>query len=135
MSRVAIRNVILILVLLVILVGLFLLLRPSSQDSATTSSTTAESTSAEAQQNNFNLAIQGNTMTPDEVSVTEGDHVNLQITSDHPIEFHLHGYDLETEVAPDEPAELAFDATITGRFAIEDHNTETELGVLLVQPS
>jgi heme/copper-type cytochrome/quinol oxidase subunit 2 len=132
MSRVAIRNVILILVLLVILVVLFLLLRPSStQDSSTTS----ESTSAEPQQNNFNLAITGETMTPDAITVSEGEQVNLQITSDHPAEFHLHGYDLETEVEPGEPAELAFDATITGRFAIEDHNTETELGVLLVQPS
>ena len=132
MSRVAIRNVFLILVLLVILVVLFLLLRPSSiQDSSTTS----ESTSAQPQEATVDLAIQNSTMTPDEITISEGDHVNLQITSDHPIELHLHGYDLEKEVAPGEPAELAFDATITGRFAIEDHNTETELGVLLVQPS
>ena len=132
MSRVAIRNVILILVLLVILVVLFLSLRPSStQDS----STTPESTSAEPQQNNFNVAIRGDTMTPDAITVSEGEQVNLQITADHPVEFHLHGYDLETEVEPDEPAELAFDATITGRFDIEDHDTDTELGVLLVQPS
>jgi hypothetical protein len=70
-------------------------------------------------------------MTPSEITVGEGDRVNLQITSDNPIEFHLHGYDLEKEV---EPGELSFDATITGRFDIEDHDTDTELGVLLVQP-
>ena len=132
MSRVAIRNVILILVLVVILVALFLLLRPSStQDS----SSTAESTSSQPPEANIDLAIQGGTMTPDEVSVTEGDQVNFRITSDHPVEFHLHGYDLEKEVEPGEPAELVFDATITGRFAIEDHDTDTELGALLVQPS
>jgi heme/copper-type cytochrome/quinol oxidase subunit 2 len=73
-------------------------------------------------------------MTPNEISVTEGDHVNLRITSDSPLEFHLHGYDLEQEVEAGEPAEISFDATLTGRFAIEDHNTETELGSLLVQP-
>jgi heme/copper-type cytochrome/quinol oxidase subunit 2 len=132
MSRVAIRNVILILVLLVILVVLFLVLRPSSTED---SSTPAESTSAQPPEANIDLAIQGSTMTPDEVSVTEGDQVNFRITSDHPVEFHLHGYDLETEVEPGEPTELSFEATMTGRFAIEDHDTDTELGALLVQPS
>ena len=73
-------------------------------------------------------------MTPNQVTVAEGDRVNLRITSDSPLEFHLHGYDLEKEVEPNEPAELAFDATITGRFASEDHDTDTELGMLLVQP-
>jgi heme/copper-type cytochrome/quinol oxidase subunit 2 len=133
MSRGAIRNVILILVLLVILVALFLVLRPSStQDSSTTAEST---TSAQPPEANIDLAIQGGTMTPDEVSVTEGDEVNFRITSDHPVEFHLHGYDLEEEVEPGEPTELSFEATMTGRFAIEDHDTDTELGALLVQPS
>ena len=132
MSRTAIRNVILILVLLVILVGLFLWLRPSStqQDSSTAS----ESTNAQSQEQTFDLAIQNGTMTPAEISVSEGTQVNLWITSDRPLEFHLHGYDLEKEVEANQPAELSFDATMTGRFAIEDHDTEAELGTLLVQP-
>lgn len=121
-----------VLVTLIVLVVLFILLRPES-------SAPQSSEAGETQEEPVALAINGNNMSPDEVIVTEGDQVNLQITSDHPIEFHLHGYDLEEEVGPEEPAELAFDATITGRFAIEDHNTEhnteTELGVLLVQPS
>lgn len=131
MSRTGIRNLILILLLLIILVGLFLLLRPSSVED---SSTTSESTSAGPQEKTIDLAIANGTMTPAETSVTEGDHVNLRITSDRPLELHLHGYDLEEEVEADEPAELAFDATLTGRFAIEDHDTDTELGALLVQP-
>ena len=131
MSRTAVRNVILILILLVILVGLFLWLRPSStQDSSRAS----ESTDAQSQEQTFELAIQNGTMTPSEISVSEGDQVNFRITSDRPLEFHLHGYDLEKEVEANQPAELSFDATITGRFAIEDHDTEAELGTLLVQP-
>ena len=131
MSRTAIRNVILILVLLVILVGLFLWLRPSStQDSSTAS----ESTSAQSQEQTFDLAIQNGTMTPAEISVSKGTQVNLRITSDRPLEFHLHGYDLEKEVEANQPAGLSFDATMTGRFAIEDHDTDTELGTLLVEP-
>ena len=129
MSKVAIRNLVVVLVALILLIVLFLLLRP--QESSAPQSSEAN----ETQEEPVALAINGNNMSPAEVSVTEGDQVNLQITSDHPIEFHLHGYDLEKEVEPGEPAELAFDATITGRFAIEDHNTETELGVLLVRPS
>ena len=129
MSKVGIRNLVAVLVTLILLVVLFLLLRPQE------SSAPQSSEAGETQEEPVALAINGNNIYPAEVSVTEGNHVNLQITSDHPIELHLHGYDLEKEVAPGEPAELAFDATITGRFAIEDHNTETELGVLLVQPS
>ena len=67
-------------------------------------------------------------------SAPEGDQVTLQIISDHPIEVHLHGYDLEEVVGAEEPGELSFEATMTGRFPIEDHDTEAELGTLLVQP-
>ena len=73
-------------------------------------------------------------MTPNQIVVGEGDRVKLEITSDSPAELHVHGYDLEQEVEPGETAELAFDATITGRFEVEDHDTETALGELLVQP-
>ena len=96
MSRTAIRNVILILVLLVILVGLFLWLRPSSTQED--SSTASESTNAQPQEQTFDLAIQNGTMTPAEISVNEGDPVTFRITSDRPLEFHMHGYDLEQEV-------------------------------------
>jgi heme/copper-type cytochrome/quinol oxidase subunit 2 len=129
MSGVTVRTLILVLVLLLALVGLFLLLRPDSP--ASDSSTSA----GEPQEQTFDVEISEGTMTPNEISVDEGKEVVLRITSDAPLEFHVHGYDLEEEVKPDEPAELAFDATNTGRFAIEDHDTETELGTLLVQPS
>jgi len=82
----------------------------------------------------FDLAIREGVMNPEEITVDEGDEVLLRITSDTPLEFHLHGYDLEEELEPDEPAELAFDATITGRFEIENEQTHEELGMLVVQP-
>jgi plastocyanin len=116
-----------VLLTIVLLVVLFLLLRPGA-------STPESSGAKETQEQPVALAVNGNNMTPAEISVTEGDQVNLEITSDHPIEFHLHGYDLTEEVEPGEPGELSFEATNTGRFAIEDHETETELGTLLVQP-
>src|SRR5215210_1051397 len=133
------RAMVLIPGLLIVLVALFFALRPNSpapEDSADTSeSSTSESADGGQKEETFDLAIGEGGMVPDEITVNEGDRVRFRITSDSPLEFHLHGYDLEEEIEPDEPAELAFDATITGRFEIENEETQEELGVLLVQPS
>lgn len=114
-----------LLVALLVLIGLgalFFALRPDP---------TASSGPAERA---FDLEIQGAEMKPAEVSVTEGDRVTLRVTSEEPIELHLHGYDLEEEVEPGEMTELSFEADITGRFELEDHGSDAVLGVLLVQP-
>jgi heme/copper-type cytochrome/quinol oxidase subunit 2 len=133
------RAMVLIPVVLLILIALFFALRPNSpapEDSADTSESSTPETAADGQQETMvDLEIREGVMTPEEITVDEGDAVRLRITSDAPLEFHLHGYDLEEEIEPDEPAELAFDATITGRFEIENEETQEELGVLLVQPS
>ncbi|MBD0356094.1 MAG: hypothetical protein ICV57_02810 [Rubrobacter sp.] len=73
-------------------------------------------------------------MTPSEITDDEGDQVRFRRTSDSPLVFHLHGYDVEEEVEPGELTELAFDATLTGRFEIENEQTHEELSTLLVQP-
>ena len=127
MNKVQRRNLVVVLITLIALLVLFYLLRPES-------SAPEASDEGETQVEQVALAINGNTMSPDEVRVTEGQEVTLQITSDHPIEFHVHGYDLEEEVQPGEAVELLFEATTMGRFPIEDHDTEVELGTLLVQP-
>jgi heme/copper-type cytochrome/quinol oxidase subunit 2 len=122
-SKNTIRILVPLLLLLLALVGLFFLLRPDPSTSA-----------GEAQEQTFEIAISGGTMNPEEISVEEGDQVNLRISADEPLEFHVHGYDLEEEVEPGQPAELSFDATTTGRFEIENHLTDSVLGALLVQP-
>jgi hypothetical protein len=114
-------------IVLIALVVLFFLLRPGSP-------APESGDVAETQEEVVAVAINEGIMSPPEVTVYEGELVNLQITSDRPIEVHLHGYDLTEEVEPGETAELSFEATDTGRFAIEDHNTDAEVGVLLVQP-
>jgi Cupredoxin-like domain len=116
-----IRALILILLTLVVLVGLFVLLRPNQ--------------SAEGPQTReFDLKIRGDSMEPSEFTVAEGDRVVLRITSASPVEVHVHGYDVEAEVESGESAELSFKAKLTGRFEIEDHETEEELGTLVVEP-
>ena len=102
------RNLVLIAVIVLILGGLFLVLRP-------------DNSSGVPRDRTFDVSI-------------EGDGVTLLVSSDEPMELHLHGYDVEQEVEPAEKARLHFEADITGRFEIEDHESESELGVLQVRP-
>ena len=55
------------------------------------------------------------------IRITEKDVIELRFTSDEPVELHLHGYDLEIHVRPDEPAAMAIEAHATGRFPITRH--------------
>src|SRR5215212_10318592 len=126
------RAMVLIPLFVVVLIALFFALRPNSPSEE--SSTEGSSTEGPLEETVDLMITGGNSMTPDQISVTEGEHVTLTISSDEPLEFHLHGYDLETEVEPNEPAELSFDATISGRFEIENEGIREELGALLVQP-
>jgi hypothetical protein len=52
---------------------------------------------------------------------TEGERVELRWSADEPLVLHVHGYDLETRVAPGKPAVTAFAARLTGRFPVEIH--------------
>ena len=61
------------------------------------------------------------------VPVTAGTPVTLVITSDVADQVHVHGYDLEAELAPGAPAEVTFDATIPGVFEVELHEAGTVL--------
>lgn len=115
------RTLTLLLVAAVVLGGLFFALRPD--------------TSTEGpQERTVELEIQGDAMNPSEISVGEGDDVTLRINTDHLVELHVHGYDLEQEVDPGETATLSFKADETGRFEIEDETTATGLGTLVVEP-
>lgn len=55
------------------------------------------------------------------IRVTEGDVIELVWTSDEATELHLHGYDLEIRVRPNEPATMVIEAYATGRFPITSH--------------
>ena len=116
------RTVVVALLVLVGLAALFFMLRPGPSQTGGPG------------EREIDLKVEDGVMTPDEIEVGEGDRVRIRVTSDEPIEIHVHGYDLEREVAPDEPATLSFEADLTGRFEIENHESEEVLGVLIVQP-
>jgi hypothetical protein len=61
---------------------------------------------------------------------TEGERVELRWSADEPLVLHLHGYDIETRVAPGKPAVTTFTARLTGRFPVEIHGGNRH-GVLL----
>jgi FtsP/CotA-like multicopper oxidase with cupredoxin domain len=126
-----VNSTVVVIVLVVLgLGGLFLALRPDTISSGDPTETPAD----EPQERIYDVVIEGSAMNPAEISAEEGDFVTLRLTSESPVEVHLHGYDLEEEVSPGEETELSFEADATGQFEIEDHETEAQLGTLLVQP-
>jgi hypothetical protein len=67
------------------------------------------------------------TTTADRVRVARGQRVILRVTSDEADEVHLHGYELERELTPGKPTELAFTADQVGVFELETHESELVL--------
>lgn len=59
----------------------------------------------------------------DVVRVTQGQAVELVWTSDEATEVHLHGYDIELKLRPDQPAVMALTAHATGRFPVTRHGS------------
>ena len=55
------------------------------------------------------------------IRVTQGEIVELVWHVDEPASLHLHGYDIEFEVAPDEPTVIRLTAHATGRFPVTSH--------------
>ena len=90
----------------------------------------------------FELRIEGGEVADDlrTLRVTEGDRVRLRWTADAPTILHLHGYDIEQEVASGRVTEMHLEAYATGRFPIEVHarsdasHHEAPLLVLEVYP-
>ena len=60
-------------------------------------------------------------MTPKTIRVKQGDQVTLNLDSNRPGSFHIHGYDLQQEVVLDEVTPFRFVANATGRFRINFH--------------
>jgi len=57
------------------------------------------------------------------IRVTEGDEVTIRWTTDTAVTVHLHGYDVEESLPPDETVRMRFKAFATGRFPIAVHGS------------
>jgi FtsP/CotA-like multicopper oxidase with cupredoxin domain len=95
---------------------------------------------AAAQPRSVDLAISNGELPQDQrlIAVSQGDEVTLRVTSDKPVELHLHGYDIEEKLSPGVTALLHFTARATGRFPIELHGDRRGdgkvIGYLEVRP-
>ena len=65
---------------------------------------------------------------PETIKVKQHDMVTLKVEAEEPGELHLHGYDIQMDVAPGEVADLFFEADATGRFKITFHRLEAGEG-------
>ena len=55
------------------------------------------------------------------IRITQGDVIELRWSSDEAVALHLHGYDIEIHVRPEEPAAMTIEAFAAGRFPITSH--------------
>jgi FtsP/CotA-like multicopper oxidase with cupredoxin domain len=69
----------------------------------------------------FSITIKDGKSDTDSIRVTQGEQVEITLTSDQAAELHLHGYDLTAQIEPGVPTALSFDARIAGRFPVEAH--------------
>jgi hypothetical protein len=98
-----------------------------------TSASASPSTSSSG--TNVEVVIADGKVTPDpsrKVEVATGDQVHVSVTSDHPDEVHVHGYDIEKEVSAGGTVTIDFTADIPGQFEVEAHHLSPSLLFTLV---
>jgi len=83
----------------------------------------ADAENPQADRRTFELRIAQRRVPPSQrvLRATEGERVELRWSADEPLVLHLHGYDIETRIAPGKPAVTAFTARLTGRFPVAIH--------------
>jgi hypothetical protein len=71
-----------------------------------------------------------------DIEATSGDTVEFRVVSDEEGEVHVHGYDVEKEIAPGTPLVMSFPADIEGSFEVELHagGGEFQIADLSVSP-
>ncbi|HVT34162.1 MAG TPA: hypothetical protein VHE37_01155 [Nevskiaceae bacterium] len=126
-----------------VLAGLFVLMKPAAEPQAVPAAPAAAAAPDAAapvvvqpRVHAFELVVKDRRLVsgPQLLSVNQGDAVTIGIVSDAAEELHLHGYNLKLELAPNQHAVLAFNATHSGHFEYELEHARVELGALEVQP-
>ena len=122
------KNLIYLTLTVVVLGGLLFIFKPVSK--------TVKTTVSQAQTKTFELVVKNRKLVagPEKITVTEGDTIVIKVTSDEVEELHLHGYDKSVDLEKDKQAELKVTANITGSFAYELEKSQTDFGLLEVQP-
>ena len=88
----------------------------------------------------FDLNVKERTLTPNIVTVTQGDEVVLLVSADEAGEFHISGYEIEKEIKVGGTIEVRFTANLAGRYNFELHpessktDEDLEIGAFVVNP-
>jgi FtsP/CotA-like multicopper oxidase with cupredoxin domain len=64
----------------------------------------------------------------DVIRVVKGDTVTLHWRSDEAVKLHMHGYDVHMDVSANKPAEMHFNANVSGRFPVTSHGFGNDHG-------
>lgn len=68
-----------------------------------------------------NLMLKTRKLTPDIVTVTQGDQVTIKVLSDESGEFHISGYEIENDMEAGKELSFSFTADKAGRYNFELH--------------
>jgi hypothetical protein len=71
---------------------------------------------------------------PTSFSATQGERVRIIVHADVSDEVHLHGYDLTSDVTPQQPARIDFEADVPGVFECELEDAGIPLFQLEIAP-
>lgn len=72
------------------------------------------------------LALKERKLTPDIITVTQGDQVTIKVMSDESGEFHVSGYEIENDMTAGTELTFSFTADKAGRYNFELHPKEEE---------
>ena len=96
----------------------------------------ASCTSSDPQERSFRVVVRNGEPVDgvQTLEVKQGDTVLIRYGTDELANFHVHGYDVETEVLAGRERVEVFVANTTGRFEIELEGLEETVAYLEVQP-
>lgn len=122
-------------VLVVVLIGGWYWANSNSQLSApTTDSLVVQQTPAVT----HSLVLTNRKLTPEMVTVAQGDHVTVKVMSDESGEFHISGYEIENDMIAGAELSFSFTADKAGRYNFELHPKVEEedivIGAFVVNP-
>ena len=129
-----IKGAVFILVVIVVLAGIFLIFKPKNAQNSSNPAQNSSKKEAPVKKFDFKFEKGEVVSKPESAQVNQGDSVVISVMSDVDEELHLHGYEKEVEIEAGETGEISLTATISGRFPIELHDSDMEIGSLEVLP-
>lgn len=132
-----IRRIIFVIIAVFILSALLMVFRPQTQSLPQNTQKSLRPTVIQTNQQVVTLIVEKKKLIsgPKTIKIPQGDTLILQIVVlDENEEIHIHGYDKSITLKKNTPAKVSFVATLSGRFPYELEHSQTEIGVLEVQP-